>query len=396
MDFWKHNAVIYQILIDRFAGWPEGATDTEPTWAGGTIKGIHEKLDYLQDLGINVVWLSPFLKSRSYHGYDTIDFQEVDEHFGTKADLKALLDDIHGRGMRALMDFVPNHCSNQHPFFIDAVSNPDSEYRDWFYFEDWPDTYLTYFDFKILPKLNLDHLPARDYIIKSAEYWVREYGFDGFRLDHAPGPSNSFWQDFRDRLKAINPDFIMIGEIALVGLESRFLKTIFSDRIRERYLAGKHLDDEGYAELMKDYIGLFDGALDFNFYGYMNRFARGRTDLNEVKNMMDELYGEFPDNFLLPNFLDSHDKNRYMHEAGNDFDKFRKAVKFQFSLPQPPIIYYGTEVGMTHDRPVIENSPTPGGDLPTRQFMNWQPNEEQKKLLEFYKKLIRNRTGDAS
>ena len=393
MSFWTQNAVIYQIMIDRFAGFSPGARDDTMDWTGGTFRGIAEKVDYLTDLGVNVIWLSPFFKNAWYHGYEAIEFREPDPHFGTGQELKELVDVLHGRGMRVLMDFVPNHCSDKNQFFQDAVSDEHSQYKQWFYFENWPDEYLCYFDFKHMPKLNLDHPPARDYMIGSAEYWMKDFGIDGFRLDHAPGPSDEFWKAFRQRTKAVNPESVMIGEVAIAGLPPKYVKTIMEDSVHDAVMAGRQPDLSSNIPLMNEYAGIFDGALDFNFYGQMLRFAHGEAGLEEIKQRVEELYTQFPKKFLLPSFLDNHDKNRYLFETGQNYQKLAEAAAFQFTLPQPPIIYYGTEVGMSHEKPILENSPQPGGDLPTRRKMNWNPDDRQKELLEFYRQLIKKRAS---
>lgn len=394
MSFWTDQAVIYQIFIDRFAGFDEDALEYKPDFIGGNFKGITEKVDYLTDLGINVVWLSPFFKNAWYHGYEPIDFTEPDPHFGTKEDLRKLTDRLHARGIRVLMDFVPNHCSYKDPMFQDAQKHQNSQYRNWFYFRNWPNDYICYFDFKKMPKMNLDYRPARDYMIGAAEMWMRECGIDGFRLDHAPGPSNDFWKEFNVRTKAINPESVMIGEVQVAGLGKEFHHTIMMDSVHQAVIEGREPDLSSNTKLIQEYIGIFDGALDFNFYGAMLGFAHGQSKLEDIRRSMNDLYAQFPNDFLLPNFLDCHDKNRYLFENGQNYENLLEASAFQFTLPQPPIIYYGTEVGMTHFEPIVENSPEPGKDLGTRKKMNWKPNTKQKQLLASYADLIKQRTKD--
>jgi cyclomaltodextrinase len=122
---WFKKAVIYQILIDRFAGCRAEGWD-KPQFLGGTIRGIIGKLDYIKDLGANTLRISPFCKTDQYHGYHTTDFYQVEPRFENVEDLKELIESVHNAGMRIIADFVPNHVSDQHPYFLDARKRVDS------------------------------------------------------------------------------------------------------------------------------------------------------------------------------------------------------------------------------------------------------------------------------
>src|SRR4030042_4802976 len=130
---WFKNAKIYQILIDRFSG--ADTSINKPDFLGGNIKGVTERLDYILELGVNTIWLSPFCKTNKYHGYNILGFKSVDNHFGSIDDLKFLIKKAHENSLRILTDFVPNHCSVKHPFFIEAKCNRNSKYYNWFYFK---------------------------------------------------------------------------------------------------------------------------------------------------------------------------------------------------------------------------------------------------------------------
>jgi len=152
---WFKNSVIYHILIDRFAGFKSSDNWEKPEFLGGTIKGIIEKFDYLQDLGVNTIWISPFYKTSEYHGYHITDFYQVDPHFGTTNDIKKLIKIVHNHDMHIIADFVPNHCSNRHPYFQEAQLNKNSEYRNWFYFTKWPNNYMCFLSIKQIPLTTL-------------------------------------------------------------------------------------------------------------------------------------------------------------------------------------------------------------------------------------------------
>jgi len=168
---WFKDAIIYHILIDRFAGCKSNEWD-KPRFLGGNIRGIINKLDYIKELGVNTLWISPFYEASAYHGYHITDFFKLDPHFGNQDDLIELINKVHKAGMRIITDFVPNHCSHKHPFFLDAQKNENTKYKKWFYFRNWPDDYLCFLSFKELPKLNLDNQKTVTHIIDSAKYWL--------------------------------------------------------------------------------------------------------------------------------------------------------------------------------------------------------------------------------
>ena len=186
---WLDEAVFYQIFIDRFAGFKTTNNWEKPDYLGGNIKGITSKLTYIKDLGANAIWITPFNKGTAYHGYHITDFYRVDENFGTEEDLLELIKAAHTNNIKIIFDFVPNHCSNQHPYFIDAINNEDSEYRDWFIFKSWSNDYQCFRYYKELPKLNLDNEDVRQYLLGAARKWLN-LGFDGVRIDHIVGVSN--------------------------------------------------------------------------------------------------------------------------------------------------------------------------------------------------------------
>lgn len=378
---WFKNTIIYHILIDRFSGFKSTKGWDTPNFLGGNIKSIIKKIPYLKRLGIETIWISPFYRCNEYHGYHITDFYKIDSHFGSIQDIKTLIEEIHRNNMFIIADFVPNHCSNRHPFFIDAKENKKSEYYDWFYFKTWPNDYLCFLSVKQLPKINLDNINTRNHIINSAKHWL-SLGFDGFRLDHVIGPNNDFWYQFKKEIKKMFPDVVLIGEAWMKGIRFNELKTI---KIKGKYW--KWFNGVSSDKLLSSYIGILDGVLDFRFQELIKDYiAYSKITKNEFYNLIEEHYKIFPDNYYLPTFLDNHDMNRFLFDCRNDKEKLKQAAEIQFSIDQPKIIYYGTEAGLSHKKSIwdFQNH----GDIQARMPMNWNNIDEQ--LFNFYKKLISN------
>lgn len=381
---WLSKSIIYHILIDRFAGFQSTENWEKPDFLGGNLKGIEQKLHYLKNLGVNTIWISPFYETSAYHGYHVTDFYEVDPHFGTKKDLQELIDKVHDMNMRIIADFVPNHVSNIHPFFKDAIKNKESSYRDWFYFTKWPEEYLCFLSVKDLPKLNLENPEAEEHVLNAAKHWL-SIGFDGFRLDHCIGPSHRFWKKFYKEVKTEKPESVFIGEAWMMGIKFSELKTI---NIRWKFF--KWLFGASSDSLFKEYIGELDGVLDFKIQEILrNNIARksGSYNIKDFENKIYNHYKKYPEGFLLPSFLDNHDVNRFLFESNNDKKRLKKAIEIQFSLPQPPIIYYGTEIGMLQKKSVWE---IPNhGDIQARQPMDWSKDYDE--IFSFYQDIIQKR-----
>ncbi len=245
---WMKQAVIYHIFIDRFAGFHSTKNWDQPIFLGGTIRGIIEKLPYLLDLGVTTLWISPFYNTSAYHGYHITDFYQVDPRFGTREDIKELIRQSHKNNLHIIADFVPNHCSKDHPFFKEAQQDKNSQYKDWFTFTNWPDEYLCFLSIKDIPKLNLSNPPTQDHIINAAKYWL-SLGFDGFRLDHVIGPSHEFWEHFTKEIKNQFPNTVLIGEAWMMGIKRHELRTL---QVRNRYL--KWLSGDSSDNLFKEYM----------------------------------------------------------------------------------------------------------------------------------------------
>jgi cyclomaltodextrinase len=378
------HSVIYHILIDRFAGYSSDEWH-KPYFLGGNIRGIIEKLGYLKDLGVSVLWLSPFYKTTAYHGYHVTDYFSMEPRFGSKQELSELIALAHDNEMKVIADFVPNHCSREHPFFQEALSSPHSRYRDWFFFQKWPHKYLRFHDVDALPKLNLTNPETAEHIIDAAKHWL-SLGLDGFRLDHVVGLPRPFLERFEADTEREFPASLLIGEAWLSRVPFHLLKTINIKQKHMRWFLGIRQEDVQY-----EYNDLLDGVLDFRFRELVISHIAQSDHYREDHARLDELlrrhYASYPPGFFLPSFLDNHDLNRFLFECGNDREKLKQAVELQMSIEQPAIIYYGTEVGLTHDRAV--DSSVPYSDLQARRIMPWGNRDTE--LLEFFKDCVRRR-----
>ncbi len=376
------RSIIYQILIDRYAGYDSQKDWNKNQFIGGNIKGIIDSLPYLKNLGITIIWISPFYKTSAYHGYHITDFFEVEPQFGTKQELKRLIDLVHQNKMKIIADFVPNHVSHLHPFFIDAKKQKNSKYSDWFYFSNWPEDYKCFLSIKELPKLNLKNIDVKNHIINSAKYWL-SFGLDGYRLDHVIGPSNKFWIEFYEEIKKQFPNAFLIGEAWMYGISWKELNTIQIPWKRMKWIRKKSSDD-----VLRNYIGLLDGVLDFTTQRFFQQFAYNHYSETQLKKLIHQHYSKFQEHFLLPSFLDNHDMDRFLFQCRNNISLLKKAATIQFNLPQPVILYYGTEQGISQKKSIwsVNNH----GDLLARKPMPWTHNKNNE-LFNFYRNLIHER-----
>ena len=349
---WVRDAIIYHIFLDRFypgdrVAWKKPANLSG--FFGGTLRGVIQKLDYIQSLGCNAIWLSPLFASPTPHGYDATDYYTVEPRFGTNTELIELIEKAHQHDIRIILDFVANHWSNQHPTFQAAQGDENSGYRAWYTWQRWPDEYTSFFGVKGMPQLNLKHKPASDYLLACAQHWL-ENGVDGYRLDYAPGPPHTFWADFRQACKKVNPEAFLFGEV-----------------IR-------------HSEGIASYIPHFDGCLDFLLAEALRRtFVLETSTLLEFEAFLAAHEAYFPKDFSLPAFLDNHDMTRILYLAGEDKAKVRLAALVLFTLSAPPVIYNGTEVGVSQRNPL-------GRFEEARLPMLWG-DKQDKGLLTYFRRL---------
>ncbi|MDY6782818.1 MAG: glycoside hydrolase family 13 protein [Cyanobacteriota bacterium] len=353
---WVKNAVFYQIFPDRFAKGeanvipytvPLEAWHEVPTlqgYKGGNLWGVIEKLDYLKDLGINAIYFTPIFQSASNHRYHTHDYYQVDPLLGGNEALLTLLEAARAREMKVVLDGVFNHCSRGFFFFNDILENgPYSPWLDWFKIQDWPlsaydgskpANYIGWIGNRALPEFNHDNPQVREYIMKIAEYWVIQ-GIDGWRLDvpfeiQTPG----FWQEFRDRVKAINPDAYIVGE---VWRDSRqWLDGTQFDAVMNYLFTGPTIAFTAGDRVVEDLVVQpdYDASPPLDAAGYGAK--------------IEHLLQLYPWEIQLAqlNLLDSHDTARLISVADRDRATVELATLLLMTFPGAPSIYYGDEIGL--------------------------------------------------
>ena len=329
---WLNNAVFYQIFIDRFdkasekdesyinASW--GDLPTPKSFFGGDLDGICKHLDYIQELGVTALYLNPIFKSPSNHKYDIIDYYEIDEMFGGKEAFKRLVKACHERGIKIILDAVFNHVSEKfYPFGQVMALGKQSEYFDWFVIDGDKinanrDNYDCFAACKYMPKLNTNNPEVQSYLIDVAKHYITEYGIDGWRLDVADEVSHDFWRQMRKKIKAVNPDAVLIGE---------------NWHNSESFLQGDQFDS------IMNY-GVTKAFLDF--------FARVIIDEKGFAEALNAQLMRYTDttNNMMFNLLDCHDTHRFYSEVGCDARKLMRALLTLVFLPGSINLYYGTEI----------------------------------------------------
>ena len=366
---WAKGAVYYQIFPERFANGdtrndppntqPWGTLPTRENYMGGDLKGVQDKIPYLRDLGIEVIYFNPIFEADFNHKYATTDYYKIDPIFGTNEEFGSLVKELHKAVIRVVLDGVFNHTGIHFKQFHDVIEKgAQSKYYGWFLPNKEKDITVTHKDYecvgayKYMPKLNSSNPQVRAFILDVMDFWIREYEIDGWRLDVADEVDSAVWQEARTILKEKYPDIILLGETWGYG---------------GTLTTGKRLDS------VMNYM--FRDALR-DYFGFEKISA---TEFDARINRMLALYkGETSD--ILYNLLDSHDTERFLFYCGNDVEKLKLAVAFQLMFKGAPAIYYGDEVGITGDN-----------DPDCRKCMVWDEDKQNKELLDWYKTLIKLR-----
>lgn len=370
---WMRGAVCYQIFPERFAvgshpldksyvnlEW--GAVPNPKSFAGGDLWGVTEHLDYLQELGVTCLYLTPVFLSDSNHKYDIHDYYRVDPRFGGDEALHALIDAAHARDMRVLLDGVFNHCSSRNFLFTDVCEKGRaSPYYHWFFIDgERPDpqkgNYRTFASVPYMPKLNTENDAVIDWFCDVGRYWLREFGADGWRLDVSDEISMRFLRRFRDTVKAEKADAVIIGEVWHNG---------------EAWLRG-----DQYDSIMN--YGLTKACLDLLMFRDLTaaQFADRLTRLLWRNTA--------PVNDMMLNLLDSHDTERFLMRVDGDKRRLRLAMAILFFFPGMPMLFAGDEVGVSG-----------GYDPDCRRCFPWDAAGQDRPLHDFVQSLARLRRTDA-
>ena len=373
-SLWFDSARIYHLLIDRFNGGWQIPPKSENVFCGGTLQGVTEKLDYIKDLGFNAVMLSPIFKTANYHGYHTLNFDEVDPHYGTWEDYQQLLDQAHDKGMRIICDFVPNHCWYQAPVFEASLLKNGGKHRDWFWYKNEDsDEFESFLGFGDLPKFNLKNPEVADFMIERAEKLVR-MGVDAFRIDHALGQPHEFLNRFRDSVQAVRSDIVVFGEVWAFGIGPQMAGQLFfkTDARLQEFLA-QETKPFSQDDLQADYLDTLDGVLDFAYRDILLeeiQAGRGIKGNATLKSKIEAHFAKYPENFKLVLFLDNHDTDRFMFNCHDDVNLLQEAIDLTMELPRPFSMLYGTEQLMTIDKTIVNAEPY--ADLRVRNCMDWR------------------------
>ncbi len=413
------GGVMYQIFVDRFS---RGSTrvpvredaELNPDWDGGvpqyaeyqggfvknnmffggTLWGVIEKLDYLTSLGVNVIYLNPIFEAYSNHKYDTGDYMKIDEMFGGEAAFDKLVAEADKRGIKIILDGVFNHTGSDSIYFnknnrydtVGAYNSPDSPYSDWYFFDNYPDDYRSWWGIEILPKLNGRNPELAEYLCGENGV-VRSYlrrGAYGWRLDVADELDGELLEKIRAAAKAEREDTVIIGEV----WEDASNKVAY-DR-RRRYFRGAQLDS------VMNYP-LRNATVEYMKTG----------DAHPLARVAGEIYSHYPKcvSDTLMNFLGTHDTERILSVLGGEDissmtnaelssykmsdaarERAVKLLKLAYviiaTMPGVPCIYYGDEAGSEGARDPFNRLPYPWG-------------RENTELLEWYTKIGEIRRGEA-
>jgi neopullulanase len=407
--------VMYLIMIDRFSDGDPANNDPPQSrgiydrknkfyYHGGDLQGVIDRLPYLKDLGITAVWLTPWydnydhpnqieLKedkpSTGFHGYNPQDFYAVEEHFGTLAKLRELVDSAHRSGIKIIQDEVVNHTGPYHPWVDDPptptwfngtkADHLKNVFQTWVLHDPRPVEKLKratmegwFLDF--LPDLNQNDPEVSRYLIQNTLWWIGTTGLDGIRMDTWQYVPNNFWRDWNAALKKEFPNFRVVGEVK------------DGDVVHTSFFQGGKVRFDGVDS------GL-DSLLDFPlFYPVRHAFAEGHS-LDEIPKTLakDYLYNN-PD--ILVTLLGGHDDGRFMSEKGATLAGLKLANAFVLTTRGVPQLYYGDEIAM-----IGADEPTTRGDFPggfpgdkRNAFSKEGRTKEEEELFQYVRRLARLHT----
>lgn len=401
---WVLDTVFYQIFPDRFYNGDSALNPQDGAWEykgravkmrpwgelplpwsesgnldfyGGDLVGIQHKLDYLQDLGVNAIYLTPIFKSLSNHRYNIDDFYAVDPHLGGNEALAHLSDAMHERDMHIILDLTPNHSSNTHVWFLAAQADKNAETGDFYTFHSRPDDYVAWLGVKTLPKLNYGSQKLRDWMYRDDDsvmrYWLKQpYSIDGWRLDvynmtARQGElqlSKSVGQEMRKAVKSEKPEAYLFGEHFFDGTP---------------HLQGDELDAvmnyRGFNIPMWHWLAAYENGTDWRPETVDHQPLPSDALITQLQHFA----AVIPWVVVRQQFnqLCSHDTVRILNIVKGDKALVKLGVTMLMTYPGVPCVYYGDEVGL------------PGGKDPdNRRTMPWDESEWDQDMLAHYKQVI--------
>lgn len=366
---WVKDTIWYQIFPERFCSagnhfkrlknkeWYDDGHMEWNDFYGGDIAGITSKLEYLHDLGISGIYLTPIFESTSNHKYNTTDYSKIDPDFGSEEEMIELIEKAHSLGIKIMLDAVFNHSGLDFIYWKDLLKNQEnSKYKDWFFINKFPLTqdksstedgrYFTFDFVHGMPKLNTNNPQVQDYFVEICRNWVKNWKIDGIRFDVANEISHSFVKKLHRELLAENPELYLLGEIWTDSLQ---------------WLAG----DE------------YHSVMNYPFENAVSRFFKNATPLKQSLDRVYSLYYRQTNDALF-NLLDTHDTGRLI-DSCTSIDEFYQKILILMTMQGTPCIYYGTEIALN------------GSDGPyNRRPMPWKKlqEEESQKVLNVVKSLI--------
>lgn len=351
-DFDWDEAVIYFAVTDRFFDGDASNNDAYgvgdyntgekggSSYHGGDFAGLNQKLDYLKDLGVNTIWITPIVENITedqhdnktdtatygYHGYWASDFTKLNKHLGTEQQFKALLDAAHSKGMKIMVDVVLNHAGyGTEKYFnsilTDADGNSISMIRDSNNTISGDDKYDSLSD---LPDFVTENKAVTDQLVTWQTEWMSKYSIDYYRVDTVKHVETTTWEAFKNSLTKVNPDFKMIGEYSGAGYANN---------------AG---------ELG---TGSMDALLDFDFNDFAQKFVTG--DISGVESSLQKRNGAINNTATMGSFLSSHDEDSLQYKLVNEsklseeeaYNLMKVAATLQITAKGQPVLYYGEEIG---------------------------------------------------
>ena len=386
--------VMYLIMIDRFAdgdptndGLEPAVARTRPRgWHGGDLRGITQHLDYLQQLGITTIWITPVYQNHgeeSYHGYGATDLYAVDEHFGTLADLKVLAAALHARHMKLVLDIVPNHVGPGHPWVTDS---PDP---NWFHgtpehhtiaegnFAPLTDPHAPWRDQRnvtegwfanVLPDLNQENPAVAQYLTQNTIWWIEQAGIDGLRIDTFPYVGRAFWHNFLVEISTLYPKLTTVGE---VFNEDPTIVSTFAGGVTRT-----GVDTNLYT------------PFDFPSYDAIRDVFHRNASMSRLPEILrlDNLYPH-PER-LIP-FLDNHDTSRFTNDDVSP-QMLQLAFTILTTMRGMPLIYSGDEISMRGGDDPDNRHDFPGGfgAVPNNAFLTQGRSPEQQQAFSSLQTLL--------